>query len=312
MQDSTFDVAIIGAGPAGLTAALYAGRFKMKVLFLEKMSCGGQIILSPSIENYPGFPEGVSTFELMDKFRKQVEELGIILENKEILGIKAEQKSKQHIFNIKTHDIDYTARTVIIATGAQAKKLGVIGEDKFIGRGVSYCGTCDGPLFREKDVVLIGGGDRAVEDAIFLTSYARIVHLVHRRTELRASKILQEKAKKNPKINFILESVVEEITGTNKVEGVKIKNLKNGSSLDLSCQGVFIFVGITPNTGFAKNLLETDPNGFIITDQEMRSSKEAVFACGDCRKKSLYQVVSACGDGAVAADSAYKYLLEHD
>lgn len=307
-----YDLIIIGAGPAGLTAALYAGRYRLNTLILEKMAPGGQIILSSNIENFPGFPGGISTQELVERFKKQVEELGISIEAEEVLAISSSIKSGIPVFNIKTQNKSYQTKSIIIAAGTQAKRLGVAGEDKFIGRGVSYCATCDGPLFRNKDVAVIGGGDRAVEEAIFLSSYAKTVYLVHRRGELRASGILVEKAKGIPKINFILESIVEEIQGENKVEQVLLKNLKTNSQSKISCQGVFVFVGINPNTGFLKNLLERDEAGFIITDQQMKTSEGGVFACGDCRKKSLYQVITACGEGAVAAHSTHKYLINQN
>lgn len=299
------DLIIIGAGPAGLTAALYAGRFRMDTLVFESLSAGGQILLSPSIDNYPGFPEGLSTDELISRFKKQAEEAGIAIESKEVLTV--EQISDN--FKVMTSEGNFEAKSLIIATGAMPKRLDVKGEQKFTGRGVSYCGTCDGPLFRNKEIVVIGGGDRAIEDALFLTGYASKVSIIHRRNELRASGILVEKAKRDPKIHFILESIVEEILGIDKVEAVRIKNVKTNAQTDVSCQGVFIFVGIKPNTDFLKNLLDSDDFGFIITDQEMRASKAGVFACGDCRKKSLYQVVTACGEGAAAADSAYKYII---
>jgi thioredoxin reductase (NADPH) len=304
-----YDLVIIGAGPAGLAAGLYAGRFRLNTLIIEKMSPGGQIILSPTIENYPGFPGGLATYELVDKFRAQVEELGIKIENKEVVGIKRIQDLGKVTYEISAQDAGIMTKSIIIASGAQSKRLGIDGEDKFVGRGVSYCGTCDGPLFRNKDILVIGGGDRAIEEAIFLSGYAGRVFLVHRRSELRASKILEEKARLDPKISFILDSVVEKIVGANKVEAARIKNVKTSSIHEIACQGVFIFIGIKPNTVFLKNILEINEDGFIITDQEMRSSLQGVFACGDCRKKSLYQVITACGEGAVAADSAHKYLL---
>jgi thioredoxin reductase (NADPH) len=303
------DLIIIGAGPAGLTAALYAGRFRLNTLVFEKMAAGGQIILSPTIENYPGFPGGVSTSDLVDKFKAQAEQSGVKIENKEVLGVSFGQDSGLACYNLKTEDASYQSRALIIAAGARPKGLGIKGEDRLVGKGVSYCGTCDGPLFRSKEIVVIGGGDRAIEEAIFLSGYASKVSLVHRRSALRASAILVEKAGSNPKINFVLDSVVEEILGESKVEGVLVKNTQTSLKSAIACSGVFIFVGIEPNTGFLKNLLDTDEKGFIITDQEMRTSRPAVFACGDCRKKSLYQVVTACAEGAIAADCAHKYLL---
>ncbi len=303
------DLVIIGAGPAGLTAALYAGRFRLNTAVLEKMTAGGQIILSSSIENYPGFPGGISTFELIDRFKKQVEDLGIEIQDKEAVEIKPGLDNGSPVYEIRTKDSVLKTKTVIVASGASPKRLGIPGEEKLTGRGVSYCGTCDGPLFKNKDIVVVGGGDRALEEAIFLTSYAKKVNLIHRRSAFRASKIVEEKARENPKINFILDTVVEEIKGENKVEAMKIRNVKTNLQDEIICQGGFIFVGIIPNTGFLINLLEFDEGGFIITDQEMQTSRPGIFSCGDCRKKSLWQVVSACGDGATAAASAQRYLL---
>lgn len=300
-----YDLIIIGAGPAGLTAGLYAGRFRLNTLILEKMAAGGQILLSSTIENYPGFPGGISTVELVGKFKKQIEEVGVAIENKEALEVRPNLTG----YEVKAEGANFQAKSIIIAAGARPRQLGVEGENEFIGRGVSYCGTCDGPLFRDKEIAVIGGGDRAIEEAIFLSGYAKEVYLIHRRQELRASKILEEKARQNPKINFVLGNVIEEIIGENKVEAVKLKNVKSQAPKILSCQGVFIFVGIEPNTAFLKEQLRLDEKGFIITDEDLKTSLEGVFACGDCRKKSLYQVVTACSEGATAADSAHKYLM---
>ncbi len=300
-----YDLAVIGAGPAGLTAALYAGRFRLNTLILEKVSAGGQIILSSEIENYPGFPGGISTFELIERFKKQIHELGLTIDNSEVCQLQQNSGN----FDIITKENSYQAQSVIIASGAKPRRLGVPGEERLTGRGVSYCGTCDGPLFRDKEIMLIGGGDRAVEEAIFLSGYASKVYLVHRRSEFRASAILIEKARNNPKIEPVLESVLEEISGESRVEKVSLKNTKTGAISQIPCSGVFIFVGIEPNTGFLKNILDTDEKGFIITDQQMLTSEKGVFACGDCRSKTLYQVITACAEGAVAADSAHKYLL---
>ncbi|MCU0652391.1 MAG: thioredoxin-disulfide reductase [Candidatus Omnitrophica bacterium] len=304
------DLIIIGAGPAGLTAALYAGRFRLNTVVLEKINIGGQIVTSPTIDNFPGFPGGIATHELIEKMKHQVDDLGVVVMMEEAQEIIPHVDAfGLNSYKIKVCDKFIETKAIIIATGAQPKKLGVEGENRLIGRGVSYCGTCDAPLFRNKEVVVVGGGDRAVEEAIFLTSYAKKVTIVHRRQEFRASKILEEKIKANHKINFILESVVEEITGQNRVEAIKIKNVKNNQLSNFACDGVFIFVGIRPNTEFIKNLLNTTEAGFIITQPDLRTSKAGIFACGDCLEKNLYQVVSACGEGATAADSAYKYLL---
>lgn len=304
-----YDVIIIGSGPAGLVAGLYCGRFRLKTLILERINIGGQIVTSPTIENFPGFPGGIPTVELIDKIKKQVDEVEVPVITEEVLGILAADKSGVPVYTVKTSDNTYETKTLIIASGAQSKKLGVTGEGKFIGRGVSYCGTCDGPFFKNKEIVVIGGGDRAVEEAIFLTSYASKVTLIHRRRELRASKILEEKLRANPKIDLKLDNVLEEITGKDKVESIRIKNVLTAAVQTYPCQGVFIFVGIKPNTDFVKNLLHLDESEFIITDQDMKTSLEGVYACGDCRKKNLYQVINACGEAAAAADSIHKYLL---
>ncbi len=304
MAKISYDLIIIGAGPSGLVAGLYAGRYRLNTLILERIAVGGQIILSHSIENFPGFPGGIATSELIERFKKQVDDLNIPIKREEVLGISP----RDGIYNIKTKDGNYETKSVIIASGTQPRPLGVGGEDRLIGRGVSYCGTCDGPLFKNKEIVVVGGGDRAIEEAIFLSGYASKVSLIHRRQGFRASKILEESAKNNPRINFILESVIEEIVGQNKVEGVKIRSLANNSLRELGCQGVFIFVGITPNTAFVKGQLQMDEAGFIITDEDLNTSLKGIFACGDCRKKSLYQVINGCGEGAQAAHSVHKYL----
>jgi len=299
-----YDLIIIGGGPAGLTAGLYAGRFRLKTLLLEKMSLGGQVILTPSIENFPGFVGSISTEELISSMHKQIEELGVEVKTDEATKIVCNSE-----FKIEGRESEYRAKAVIIATGARPKRLGVPAEERLIGRGISYCGTCDGPLFKNKDIVVIGGGDKAIEEAIFLSGYAKKVTIIHRRQSLRAAKILEERIQQNSKVNFILDTVVEEIIGKDKVEGVRIKNLKTGLADSISCQGVFVFVGIEPNTAFVKNQLNIDEAGFIMADQDMRTSREGIFACGDCCKKGLYQVITACAEGAQAADSVHKYLL---
>lgn len=305
-----YDTVIIGAGPAGLTAALYAGRFRLKSVVIEKMIPGGQIILSESIENFPGFVGGIKTDELIGRFKKQVEDVGVPIENEDVVSIEESLDKSGYQYVVKTKSKEYQTKTIIIATGAWSKRLGVPGEDAFIGKGVSYCGTCDGPFFKNKEVVLVGGGDRAIEDALYLTNYCAKVTVVHRRKELRASKILQEKAFANKKIVFVWDSVIEKIDGELKVSGVTTKNVVSGVLSVISCNGVFVFVGIKPTTDFVRNLLKVDDTGFIITGYDMSSSKAGIFACGDCRQKSLYQVINACGDGAVAADSAHKFILE--
>jgi thioredoxin reductase (NADPH) len=304
-----YDLIIIGAGPAGLTASLYAGRYRLNTLVLEKLAVGGQIILSSTIENFPGFPGGIATEDLIERFKKQTDELGIKITMQEAGEINFTLQAESSLYNITTKEVSYQARSLIIASGAQPKRLGVEGEERLTGRGVSYCATCDGPLFKNKEVVVVGGGDKAIEEALFLTEYASSVCVIHRRDTLRASKILEEKARANKKIRFLLDTVVEKIEGSDSVEAVKIKNVKTEGLSLFNCQGVFIFVGIQPNTDFLKQKLKMDGKGFIVTDQDLQTSEKGVFACGDCRKKSLYQVINACAEGAVAAASAQRYLL---
>lgn len=296
------DLIIIGGGPAGLTAALYAGRSRLDTLLIEKMSLGGRILMSEMIENYPGFPGGILTSELISRMEKQVRELDVKIESDEVLELDCVKKT------VKTSSGLHEAGAIIIACGARARKLNVPGEEKYTGRGVSYCATCDAPFYKEKMVVIVGGGNAVAEEAIYLSRFASSVNIVHRRQDLRASMILQEKMQQNKKINFILSSVVTEIKGSQKVDAVRIKDLLTCKESDFNCDGVFIYIGYEPETLFLKGKLQMDEAGFIICDEIMATSAEGIFACGDCRKKSLYQVINACGEGAVAADSAYKYI----
>ncbi|MBU1913379.1 MAG: thioredoxin-disulfide reductase [Candidatus Omnitrophica bacterium] len=322
-----YDVVIIGGGPAGLTAAIYASRARLKTLLIESYSVTCQAVTTDHIENYPGFPEGINGFELIEKFKKQAEKFGAEFLVSEVKGIKENEahsglslgrnteprfivsgRMYKPTWEILTDDKSYTSRAVIIASGARPKRLDIPGEDKFRGKGVSYCGTCDGALFKNKEVVVAGGGDTALEEAIFLTRFAKKVTVIHRRSTLRGTKILQEKAFGNKKIEFIWDSVISEILGGTKVSVLKVKNVKTGIEKDLSCDGVFIFVGYTPNTAFLKDLLPLDQSGYIIADDNCLTSKAGIFACGDCRKKLLRQVVTACGDGATAAFACQHFL----
>ena len=298
-----YDLVIIGAGPAGLTAGLYAGRYRLNTIILEKVYPGGRILMTETIENFPGFVGGVSTKDLMSRLEEQVKELGVSVELTEVLELDCKSKT------VKCEHKTYQAKAVIIATGAKPRKLGVPGEDGLIGKGVSYCATCDGPLYKDKRVVVIGGGNAAIEEALYLTRFAKSVNVLHRRNELRASKILQEKLKENKKINLILSSTITEISGASRVESIKIKNAEKNQEKVLPCEGIFIYVGNEPNTAFIKNQFKTDEGGFLVTNEELSTSEEGIFACGDCRKKSLYQVITACSEGAIAADSAQRYLL---
>lgn len=287
-----------------MAAALYAGRSRLKTLLLEKMALGGQIILSPTIENYPGFPGGIDTHELISAMRKQSEELDIEIKTEDSAGIIPQGG----IFRVKGQEEEFEAKAVIVASGAFPKKMNIPGEDRLIARGVSYCGTCDGPLFKNKEIFVVGGGDKAVEEAIYLTRFASKVRLIHRRDQLRASKILQERLFENKKAEILWNTIPLEILGERVVEALKIKNVKDGIQRDIAASGVFVFIGIHPNTEFLGNLVKKDEGGFVLTDEDMKTSVEGVFAAGDCRRKTLTQVITACSDGAIAAFNANRYL----
>jgi thioredoxin reductase (NADPH) len=297
-----YDVIIIGAGPAGLTAGLYAGRSLLKTLLLEKMVPGGRILMSETIENYPGCSEGFSTHELMARMADQVRHVGVEIKTEEATDIDLSDRT------VTTTEGLYQAKTVIIAAGSYPRKLNVQGEDLFTGRGVSYCATCDAPFYKGKHVIIVGGGNSVAEEALYLCRFAERVTVVHRRDELRASPILQGRLKSEPKIHFKLKNIVTVITGDKKVSAVTLKDLSLNTESAYPCDGVFIYIGYEPDTAIYKNKLNLDPAGFIITDPAMQTSVPGIFACGDCRQKTLYQVITACGDGAVAADSAYKHI----
>ena len=298
-----YDLVIIGAGPAGLTAGLYAARARMNVLLLEKAAPGGQIIVTDWIENYPGFPEGISGFDLAEKMKQQALDLGLTIETAEVQSLNLTEATKE----IVLRDRSITAKSLIIASGASPRKLG-IGEDRYMGKGISFCATCDAPFFRDKTVVAIGGGDTAVQEAIFLTKFAKKVYLVHRRDELRATKILQERAFANDKIEFVWDTVATGVDGFFGIEGVHVKHVKTGEESTIKADGCFIWVGILPNTEFIRDAVKTDDGGFIIADPSMQTNIPGVFAAGDVRDTPLRQVSTAVGDGAIAAVSAEHYI----
>ena len=300
-----YDVIIIGGGPSGMTSAIYSSRARLKTLLIEKAGCGGQIAITDNIENYPGFEQSINGFELATKMQAQATNFGTEFVYGEAVSFQLNDKIKKVVL---LDNKEYLAKTIIISSGASFKKLGIKGEQEFIGKGVSYCATCDGPFFRNKEIVVIGGGDSALQEALYLTKFAVKVNLIHRRNEFRAAKILQEKVFKEQKINVIFDSVVEEISGKDVLEQVTLKNIKTNTISQLSVNGVFIFVGWTPNTNFLNNQLKLNKQGYIITDDKMNTSIEGVFACGDVREKTLRQVVTAAGDGAIAANSAQYYL----
>ncbi|MFZ5801087.1 MAG: thioredoxin-disulfide reductase [Candidatus Omnitrophota bacterium] len=299
-----YDTIIIGAGPAGLTAGLYAGRGRLNTLILERMTAGGQVMLTQSLENFPGFPGEVKADELIERMTHQVRDLGVEIRNAAVQRISAAEN-----FTLLDEDNhDFTSRSLIIASGALPRELGVEGEKKLTGRGVSYCAVCDGPLFRDKDIAVVGGGDRAVEEATYLSRFAKSITLIHRRDALRATKILQEHLLHNPKISVVWDSVVTAMEGENYLSGLKLKNVKNGEESFLKCLGVFVAIGVNPNTHFLKGIVHTDAQGYILTDENLMTSQPGIFACGDCRKRPLLQVITACAEGALAAFSANRFL----
>jgi len=296
-----YDVVIVGAGPAGITAGIYAKRARLSTIVIEKLGVGGQIVLSDSVENYPGFPE-ISGYELMQKFEEQARSFDLEVEDGEVITIQDEGEYKL----VKADGRDYKTRSVIIASGAKPSRLGVKGEEDFIGRGVSFCATCDGFFFRDKDIIVVGGGDSAITEALFLSKIVNKVYVAHRRSELRATKILQERAFSNPKIEFVWNSVVEEIIGKDTVEGVVLRDVVTEERARLAVSGVFMYVGLVPNTEFI-DAGKYDA-GFILTDEQLATSIPGVFAAGDCRATQLRQVATAVGDGALAAVSVERYL----
>jgi thioredoxin reductase (NADPH) len=303
-----YDVAIIGAGPGGLSAAIYAARGGLKTVVFEKALIGGQIVLSADVENYPGFETTLSGFDIIDKFKKQAERFEAEIREEEIISLEDKVSHKL----IKTRNKTYEVKTVIVATGAHPRKMDVPGEEELTGRGVSYCATCDGALYRNKIVAVVGGGDSAVEEALFLTKFAAKVYIIHRRDELRAVKIIQERAFKNEKIEFIWDTVVEEVQGKQFVENLKLHNRKTGENSLLKTDGVFVYVGIIPNNELVKDIVKLDDQGFILTDVNLMTNTPGIYAAGDVVQKILRQVVTAASDGAIAAFFAEKYIEEND
>ena len=298
-----YDLIIIGGGPAGLTAGIYAQRARLKTLLLEKEIVGGQIAVSDVIENYPGF-SSISGAELMEKFEQHAKGFGLEIKLTDVIDVQ--DKGKEKI--VKTSEGDLITKAVIVATGAKPRRLGVPGEKEFTGKGVSYCATCDGPFFKGQQVLVVGGGDTAIKEAVYLSKIASTVYLAHRRDQLRAEKIIQEKAFSTPNIKMLLSHILKEIKGKTGIEKVTLQNLKDNTVKELDTEGVFIFVGINPTTDFVD--VEKDKQGFIKTDQDMRTSVNGIFAAGDCRTTPLKQVSTAVGDGALAAYMVEKYIEE--
>lgn len=299
---------ILGSGPAGLSAALYAARANLEPVVLTGMELGGQASLTSTIENYPGFPDGVGGQQLSDLFQKQAEKFGARVEYDTATGVELTKSP----FLVKTYNGEYLAETLIIATGARATHLDVPGETELTGRGVSYCATCDGWFFKDKDVVVVGGGDSAIEESIFLTRYAKSITVVHRRDSLRAGVILQQRALNHPKIKFIWDSAITEILGDEKVTKINIRNLKTGKTSELPTDGVFIFIGHIPNTQLFEGALELDAHGYIKSSNMVSTTIPGIYVAGEAGDPTFRQVVTSAGMGAAAAMQAIKYIQERE
>lgn len=298
-----YDIVVIGGGPAGLTAGIYAGRALLRTLVLESMMPGGQVTMTSHIENYPGVGKTTGA-ELTAGMAQQTAECGAVIKTVEVRGLKTGEDG----FEIATSAEPYRAKAVILAMGTAYRKLGVPGEEEFLGRGVSYCATCDGPLYREQEIAVVGGGDSALQEALYLTTFASKVYLIHRRDEFRGVPVLQDRVRKHEKIECFLSHVVEKISGEGGVDRVVLKNLKTGEIFDHPVAGVFLFVGLIPRTELVKGIVDTDEWGFILTDQEMKTNVRGVLAAGDCRAKLLRQIATAVGDGATAAFAAQRLI----
>ncbi|MBN2169432.1 MAG: thioredoxin-disulfide reductase [Actinobacteria bacterium] len=305
MPTGSYETVIIGGGPAGLTAGLYLCRSRIRTVLLEKQLPGGQAVNSPLIENYPGFPEGIDGMELISLFKQQADNFG--LDTKTFEAVTSVEVSNG-VKILKTDKEEVKANAVIVATGRSPKKMGIPGEDEYMGKGISYCATCDGPLFKDKPVMVIGGGDSAVEEALHLTNFASKVIIVHRRDELRASGYLQERALSEPKLEILWNSEIREVRGNNTVEEAVIENNVTGETGRVPVSGIFFYVGNMPNSSFLSEMVELDKSGYIITDENLETSVPGIFAAGDVRSNPFKQVVIATGEGALTAMSAQRYL----
>jgi thioredoxin reductase (NADPH) len=303
-----YDVVIVGGGPAGLTAGLYTARGKLRSLLLEQGLTGGLVTTTEWIENYPGFDEGILGAELAQKMERQATRFGLEISSGSVANISINEKIKE--VNLDSGQ-KYEARSVILATGAHPRNLKVEGEDEFRGKGVSYCATCDGAFFKGERIAVVGGGDSAIQEAIFLTKFAEKVYIIHRRDKLRSEKILQERAFSNSIIEIIWDSVVEKIAGDTGVNALHVRNVKTDEKSSIDVQGVFIYIGYNPNTEFLAGLANLDEDNYLITDENMATSAPGVFAAGDVRSMSIKQIATAVGDGATAAIAAEKYIEEN-
>ncbi len=300
-----YDVIIIGGGPAGLTAGLYSSRAGLKSLLLEQGVFGGQMVNAALIENYPGFPEGIAGSDLGTLMHRQAVRYGLEVVIAEVIGVTEGQ-----LYIISTTEGSFEGAAIIVASGSEYRKLGVTGEERLSGRGISYCATCDGFFFRDMEVAVVGGGDTAITDALELSQNARKVYVIHRRDQLRAGQVLQQRAFDHPKLEFIWSTVVEDVLGEKMLEGLKLRNVKTERQSTLNVNGLFVAVGLRPNSQSFSSILELDDAGFIVTDETMATSAAGVFAAGDIRRNSPRQIAAAVGDGATAAMSVFKYVKE--
>jgi thioredoxin reductase (NADPH) len=300
-----YEAIIIGGGPAGLTAGLYTSRAGLKSLLVERGMFGGQIVNATLVENYPGFPKGISGAELGSVMHQQAVKYGLEVVTAEVTGL-----ARGQAYDVSTTEGSFEAASIVIAAGSEYRKLGVTGEERLSGHGVSYCATCDGFLFRDREVAVVGGGDTAITDALELSRHAKKVYVIHRRDQLRAGQVLQQRAFAQTKLEFIWSTVVEEVLGDRLLQGLKLRNVKTGQQSNLQVDGLFVAVGLMPNSQRFFNILELDDAGYIVTDETMTTSAPGIFAAGDIRRNSARQVAAAVGDGATAAMSAFRYLQE--
>ena len=305
-MDKTYDVIVVGAGPTGMTSAMFTGRANLKTLLIERMLPGGQIATTSTVENYPGYPDGIEGPDLSDAMMEHAKQYGIENLSAEVLGMQLDGADRI----VQTDEGDMRAKAVIITSGADHNRLGVPGEMQYMGKGVSNCAVCDGAFFADTPVAVVGGGDAALDEGLFLTRYASKVSVIHRRRQLRASKILQDRALAHPKMEFIWDTTVESIDGQNVVDHVKTRNLQTGAEGQLDVEGVFIYIGLSPNTDYLKGLLPIDTGGHLIANAKMETGTPGIYAAGDIRQNAARQVVSAAGDGATAAMSVRAYLKE--
>ena len=307
MSSDIYEVIIVGGGPAGLTAGLYSSRAGLTSILIEKGIFGGQITYAEHVENFTGFPQGISGQELGEKMHEQARKHGLKILTAEVTGLEMQGEMKL----VKTTEGDYTGRTVIMAGGAVRRKLGVEGETRLTGRGVSYCAVCDSAFFRDQRVVVVGGGDTAITEALHLAKFAANITIIHRRDQLRAGHVLKEKLRSEPKIDFLWDTTITAIEGADMVERIKLLNVKTGQGAEMEVSGVFVSVGTNPDTEYVKTLLPLDESGYIITNEKMETPVPGIFAAGDIRNNSARQAITAAGDGATAAIYAQKYLTEN-